>query len=412
MRSLASLTISDFRWLWLAHFLYVVALIMSGLSLGWLVLELTNSPWWVGIAYGVNGAGKIITGFFAGVWVDRWNKRLVLLLAQLAFGAIALLLGAYLLAGLSSLGLILLAALLLGAADSAAIPANNALVYQTVGRERMMNAAAVNMLGFNAARALGAALAGNVLDQWGMGMCFVLAGAAACVGGLPLVGVKSVIQTASENHEPFWRAMREGLRLAWRDGALRRLLGMSVIVESFGFAHYTMVPVLARDVLQVGATGLGYLTAASGLGATLGTAALAAMGDVKYKGQLLWGVTVGGGVGIILFALSPWYAASLALGALIGALMSSYDALLQTVMQLLAPDTVRGRILSLYTLTFGFTSLGGTLAGFLASLIGAPFAVAFGGGVVVVYLLGLTRTLREIRPVAAEATVATVEGLG
>ncbi|MGQ0602582.1 MAG: MFS transporter [Anaerolineales bacterium] len=417
MKSLISFTVPNYRWLWLGHFLYVTSLVMYRLALGWLVLELTDSALWVGIAYGVDGAGKIITGFFAGVWVDRWDKRLVLLLAQLNYGVVALLLGVCLLTNLSSLGLILLAAFLLGATDSVAVPANNALVYQVVGRERIMNAAAVNMLGFNVARTVGAALAGNVLDQWGMGVCFVLTGVAAGLGALPLLMMRGVFRSAFETHEPFWRAMRDGLHFAWRDGTLRRLLGLSVIVELFGFAHYTMVPVIARDVLQVGATGLGYLSATSGIGATLGTAALAVLGDVKRKGRLLWSVTIAGGVGIILFALSPWYPLSLALGALIGALLASYDALLQTVMQLLTPDTVRGRILSLYTLTFGFTSVGGTLAGYVASLMGAPFAVAIGGGVVVFYLLSLTNTLKQIGPVAdnatlAEATFPTVDGLG
>jgi MFS family permease len=412
MKSLTSFAVPNFRWLWSAHYLFVMSLAIYRLALGWLVLELTNSAWWVGIAYGVDGAGKILTGFFAGVWVDRWDKRIVLVLAQLAFGAVALLLGAGLVTQVAGLGLILVAAFLFGAADSVTVPANNALVYQVVGRDRMMNAAAINMLGFNAARTLGSAIGGNVLDQWGSGVTCLVAAAAAFAGIGPLLLARGDFRSAAEAHEPFWRAMRDGLRIAWRDGTLRRLIGLSIIVEFFGFAHYTMVPVLARDVLQVGATGLGYLSAASGIGATLGTAMLAALGDVKHKGRLLWGVTTVSGAGIILFALSPWYGFSLVLGAVVGALLSSYDALLQTVMQLLTPDAVRGRILSLYTLTFGFTSIGGTLAGSMASLIGAPLAVAIGGGVVVAYLLSLTRTLTALRPVAGGSSGSYDRGVG
>jgi MFS family permease len=395
-----SLESRDYRWLWSAHFLFVVSLVMYRLTLGWLVLNLTNSALWVGIAAGMDGLGKILFGIVAGVLVDRLEKRRVLILAQLTFGLLAMGLGALIVLKLTALWLALAVAFLLGALDALVVPANSAMVYQTVGRERMMNAAAVNMLGFNLARTLGAALAGNVMDGWGEGVCLVLTGAFGCAASLPLLGVRGVFPSVSSSHEPFWETLREGVQSAWRDGALRRVLGLSVIVELFGFSHYTMIPVMARDVLQVGATGLGYLTAASGLGATAGTLLLAGLGDVKRKGALLWGATTGGAVSLIAFALSPWYALSLALSALAGGLLAGYDALMQTVVQLLTPDAVRGRVLSLYVLTFGFTSVGGYVAGLIATLAGAPFAIGLGGGIMLAYLLSVTRTLRALRAVS------------
>jgi MFS family permease len=396
---LAALRVPAFRWLWAGHFLYVMSLVMYRLALGWLTLSLTNSPFWVGLAAGVDGAGKILTGFAAGVIVDRFNKRAVLLLVQLVYALLAIMLGGLIVSGAAELWHVLGTAFVLGGLDAVAVPANGAIIYQVVGRDRMMNATALNILGFNAARTLGAALAGNIMEGWGPGVCFVILGGVAGLGLLPILAVQGVFRSEVSG-EPFWHTLRDGLRFAWRDGAMRRILGLSVMVETFAFSHLTMIPVLARDVLQVGATGLGYLTAASGLGATAMTLLLASRGDIRRKGHWLWSVTIMAGGGLIAFALSPWYALSLVLSALLGGLLAAYDALIQTIVQLLAPDAVRGRILSLYTLTFGFASVGGSVAGYIASLASAPFAVALGGGVVVAYLLSVTNTLTHLRPMA------------
>jgi predicted MFS family arabinose efflux permease len=171
----------------------------------------------------------------------------------------------------------------------------------------------------------------------------------------------------------------------------------------FGFAHYTMVPVIARDVLRVGAAELGWLSSVAGLGALVGTVVIASLGDFKHKGTLLMAVTASAGVGLVAFAFSPWYAVSLALSTLIGGVLVAYDVLMHALFQLIASDAVRGRVFSLYVLTFGFHPLGGFLAGSVATLAGAPVAVGLGGAVLVVYCLGALRRVREIRPTAADA---------
>ncbi len=409
-RWLASFEIIAYRWLWLAHGLYVVSLVMHRLALGWLVLELTDSAWWVGVAAGVDGLGKILVGMFAGVLVDRWNKRSVLILSQLAFGASAVLLGGLVAVGAAPVAVVLVFAFALGGLDAITVPANNAMIYQVVGRARIANASAVNMLGFNAARTLGGALIGGVLESWGMAPGYWLTGAFALAGVLPLFAVGGVFRS-EQAPEPFWRALRDGLHLSWRDRDLRRVLGLSVVMELFAFSHFTMIPVLARDVLRVGAEGLGQLTAASGIGAALGTAALAMLGDLRRKGALIWGVCLAAALSLIVFAASPWYALSLALSAISGALLSAYDALMQALVQLLTPDHARGRVLSLYVLTFGFTSVGGYVAGTIASVLGAPVAIGVGGGLVIGYLVGLANRIRLLQPApVVEAVAVAADG--
>jgi MFS family permease len=402
-RLFTAFEVHAFRWLWSSHFLYVMSLVMSRLALGWLALDLTNSALWVGIATGVEGAGKIIWGFAAGVLVDRLDKRALLLMGQLLFGVLGLIMGMLILLHQVAMWNVLIVAFLLGAADATLAPAANAITYQVVGRERVMNASAVNMLGFNLARTIGAALAGILIERSGLGACYLVMGGLACLGALPMIGIRGDFRSTA-SHAPFWRALRAGLRYTWHDGALRRVLGLSMIVEAFGFSHYTMISVIARDVLKVGAEGYGYLSAAGGIGASLGTLALASLGDVKQKGRLMWAVTTSAGVGIILFALSRSYPLSLLLALCNGAVLASYDALMQAVVQLLTPDAMRGRVLSLYVLTFGFTSVGGTVVGLIASAAGAPLAISLGGGVIVAYLLWITDTMGHLQPVAESVT--------
>lgn len=394
---LASFGVAGYRWVWSGAFLHVTSLVASRLAMGWLVLTLTNSAYWVGLVAGVDGVGKILFGLFGGVLVDHLDKRRVLWYGLLAYGVLGVGLGALIQTGAVTLPAILLVSFLMGGLDAVLTPASSAIVFSLVGREGVMNASALNLLGFYGARTLSAAAAGVLIDRAGLGTVWLLAGALACLAVLPYLRVHGQFALPVER-TPFWAAMREGLQFAWRDRAVRRVLGLSVITEMFGFSHLVLIPVMARDVLHVGAEGLGYLTSVSGLGATAGMTVLAGLGDIRRKGALLWtGTVVAGGL-LIAFAASPWYALSLALSAVLGFLLAGYDALMQAVVQLLAPDAVRGRLLSLYVLTFGFTTIGGYVAGIIASFASAPLAIGLGGGFMLAYLLGVARPIAHLRP--------------
>jgi predicted MFS family arabinose efflux permease len=278
------------------------------------------------------------------------------------------------------------------------------MLYQIVGRARVVNGSAAKLLSFNLARVSGSALAGLAIDRVGLDLCFFLVGGLACVATLPALFIRGQFSSQAAR-EPFVRSMRAGLHYAWGHAPVRQLLMLSVIVEMFGFAHYTMVPVIARDVLRVGATELGWLSSVAGIGAVMGTVGIAALGDFKNKGGVLMGVTASAGVGLLAFALSPWYALSLGLSLLVGAALTSYDVLMHALFQLISSDAVRGRVFSLYVLTFGFHPLGGFLAGTLATFASAPVAVGLGGAVIVAYCLKALSTVRQIQPSAAEAAM-------
>ncbi len=402
-RLLAAFAVPGFRWLWASHHLYSLSLMMGRLALGWLVLTLTDSPFLVGLAAAMDGLGRMGFGVFAGALVDRWNKRSLFMAGQVLNGLIAVALALLLVSGHLALWQVLLAALIQGAADSLMAACSNTMLYQIVGRARVVNGSAAKLLSFNLARITGSVLAGLLIDRSGLALCFAVSGGLAALAAVPALFIRGHFATATAG-EPMLRSIKAGLRYAWEHVPVRQLLTLSMFVEMFGFAHYVMVPVIARDVLRVGAAELGWLSSVAGIGAMLATVGVAALGDVKHKGGLLVWVTMGAGVTLLAFALSPWYWLSLVLSLLAGVALTSYDVLMHALFQLISTDAVRGRVFSLYVLTFGFHQLGGFLAGSLAALASAPVAVGTGGIILVLYCLKALRTVREIRPSAAEVT--------
>ena len=169
-------------------------------------------------------------------------------------------------------------------------------------------------------------------------------------------------------------------------------------MEAFGFSHFVMIPVMARDVLHVGPSGLGYLSAASGFGAMVSTIIVASLGDYKHKGALLVATAGAAGLSLVFFAVSPWFLVSLVAVTMVGGSLMAYDVSIGTVFQLLAPDAVRGRVLGLYGLTFGFTPVGGFLAGAIAFPVSAPFALSIFGVLIVANILRISRPVIRVRP--------------
>ena len=168
------------------------------------------------------------------------------------------------------------------------------------------------------------------------------------------------------------------------------------VSEMFGFSYIVMLPVIARDVLNVGVSGLGFLQSAGGIGALVGTISVASLGDFKSKATILAITSSGAGLGLIFFALSPWFITSLIMAFFVGGTIMAYDATMATLLQLVSSDEMRGRVLGLYGLTFGFTPVGGFISGSIATIISAPVAIGMGGVIIVTYV-GLTLTRKSQR---------------
>ncbi len=390
-----SFTVPSYRWLWTNMVGMSLAMNMEMLAQGWLVLELTDSPLWLGAVAGSRGAGMLTFGALGGVIADRVDRRRALAAMQAARALILLAQGLLVTFGLIDLWHVFIAVTLQGLLQAMVMPLSNALVYDVVGPKRLLNAMATRVTAFNLSRIVGSIIAGVMISEVSVGGSYLLVAGIAVLTPATLWPVKGgkVVRRAAE---PLWQNLVGGLSYARRSGSLRTLLSLSILVEMFGFSYVIMLPVIARDVLEVGASGLGYLSAAGGAGALVGSIGIATLGDFRGKVPVM--LIAGGAAGVLiaLFALSPWFGASLPLVAAAGGALMAYDATMATLLQLLSTDEMRARIQGLYAFTFGFNHLGGFLTGVVAAVVSAPFAVSVGGGAIAVYVLLISRAGRGL----------------
>ena len=398
-RIFSTLGIRDFRLLWGSSSIYVIGAATELIAQGWMVLLLTgDSALWVGIASGIRGAGHILFALIGGVLADRLSRRFVLSAFRGISGLTLLGLALLVSQDRAELWHVLVVVFIQGSIDGITAPAFNGLIYDTVGPRRLMSAVAYTLGGFHISWTAGSVLAGNVINSAGMGAAFALAGVAYSTSVLPLLFMK-VSVSAQQQRESIWRSLGQGLAYVAGNSSLRALLMLSVLTETFGFSYIVMLPVIAKTVLNVGPIGLGYLSAAGGAGALIGTAALASFSDYPNKWKLLTIGALGAGTGIVLFAFSSWYAVSLVMVAAIGLALTVYDASINTLLQLTTDENMRGRVLGLYGMTWGFTPAGGFLVGAVASAAGAPIAVGIGGVVIVTYTAAvIARMGARIKP--------------
>ncbi len=396
-RLFAAMANRNYRWYWFGAGFSSMSMSIGMLAQGWLVYDITDSRFLVGLIAGLMGVGHVGFALIGGVIVDRWDKRKVLIAVQALTGLVALAVSLIIFADRLEEWHLGVAAVLQGVLMAVRLPSGNSMVYIMVGRKVILNALASQHIALNLLRIVGPLVAGISIDSLGVEYAYLFMAISAWLGGLMVVMVRGDYRSLG-SVEPFWRSAVEGLRFAWGSATIRWLLLTSVLMEMFGFSFLVMLPVMARDVLGVGGTGLGFLTAANAVGATVSTVIVAALGDFRNKQALLIFTAMGAGVSILFFALSPWFAVSLALSALVGATLMAYDAAMGTMLQLLITDAVRGRVLGLYGLTFGFTQLGGFIQGIIASIYSAPLAVGMAGAVIVGYVIGMRRFLdRRIR---------------
>ena len=379
-----------FRWLWFSILFSSMSMGIRMLAQGWLVLDMTDSAFWVGAIAGVQGLGLVTFGTVGGAIVDRFEKRKVITVVHLCTGIASGITGLLVITGTVELWHMPFLAFAQGIAMSIQIPGNNSLAYQLVGPERLLNAMATRLAAMNISRIIGSLIAGTLIAQFGIGSAYLFAASGSLVGIVFLWRIPKT-PLGSNPEAPFWQEIKQGLTYVWKNQTIRRLLVLSLFMEAFGFSHFVMMPVMARDVLEVGPVGLGYLSAASGAGSAISTIAVASLGDFRRKGVLLTVAALSAGVFLILFALSPWFILSLILVALAGGTLMAYDVTMATMLQLLSGDNMRGRVLGVYGLTFGFTPVGGLLAGSVAAIFSASLAVAIGGAIITVYVASLAK---------------------
>ncbi len=377
---LGALAHRNFRLFFFGQGVSLIGTWMQSVALGWLVLELTDSAFAVGLNQALRSLGVLLFTLYAGIVVDRVDKRRLIILTQLLQMGEALALAVLVWTHLITVWQVMALAALFGVVNAFDIPARQAFIVELVGKDDLMNAIALNSSMFNAARIVGPAVAGVLIGATGVAMCFFLNGVSyiAVIAGLVAMRLPPFVPHAVPP------SAREGFRQAVAFiRSDRRVLALVVLVAVFsvlGFPFLVLMPVVARDVLHTGARGYGLLMAAVGVGAMLGALGLALAARRVRQGPALLDGGGAFGVLLVLFAAARSFGLALALLALAGCAMIVTTALANTMLQTLVPDDLRGRVMACYAFVFiGMAPLGAFQAGLLAEHGGAPLAIALGG---------------------------------
>ncbi len=353
---------------------------MQSVAQGWLVLELSDSPFYVGLTAALGSAGVLLFTLYAGVIADRVNKRRALIVTQSLQMVQAFALAALVLSGRVTVSGVMALAAALGVIAAFDIPIRQSFIVELVGKDDLMNAIALNTSVFNATRILGPVVAGLLIGPLGVGFCFLVNGLSyiAVIAGLLAMRVPrppSPVPGVST-----WSGFLEIARFIHGSRLVRTLIALTAVLSIFGFQLITMMPVFARDVLHVGATGYGLLMASLGIGALAGALGVAVLSRRIHKGRTMVAGGTAFGLLVALFGQSPVLPLSLLLGALAGLAMIVNNALTNTMIQTAVPDGLRGRVMGLYSFVFvGMAPLGAFQAGWVAEHWGAPVAVGIGG---------------------------------
>ena len=401
----------NYRLFFTGQLISVTGTWMQDTALPWLILGLTHSPVYVGALVFSRYVPFLAFGLFSGVSADRFDNRRVVIATQAVSMVVAAGLAVLAFAGVSVPWPYFVLAFLGGAALVFDAPNRHALTYQLVGRDELPNAIALNSSLFNAGRVIGPAIGGILIAAVGAGWCFALNAVSflAVLAALLAMRVSELYKVErSSATEKTGAAIREGFRYAWRTPTVLIVLVIVAVVSMTGFNFRVLLPVLASDTLDSGAAVFGVLFACFGVGALLGALFSAAMSRASWKALILGSAGFSG----TMLLLAPVKSAALAgfLLLVIGFCFSTWTANSQSILQLTAPDRLRGRVLGLYLFAFaGLTPIGGLLAGWLADLGGTELAFAVAGvcGLAVtayaVLRLRGVRTPRKHVPVIAVA---------
>jgi len=374
---------------------------MDQVARGWLMYDLTNSAIDLGIVMALRGLPTLFFGVIAGVVADRYGRKAQLIISQVVNLLLNLVLAILVTTHRVQPWHVYLTGFLSGTVQAFQQPARQSLISDLVDREYLMNAVALNSAAPNLARSIGPAIAGIVITLIGVGGSYYFQ---AGVFGLATVWTAQMrvpphletARRAANRGVSFMDSLGEGLSYLVSNRIILALVLLGLVPLMLGMPFTSLLPIFAKDILHAGATGQGLILTCVGIGAIVGAVAVAAQ-VIQTKGSLLLASSALFGMSLVFFSRSPWLSATAALGLLVGFFNTAYTAQAQTALQILAPDRLRGRILSIYHLNRGLVPIGSLLAGVLAHYLGAPNAVTILGTAVVTITLAIAATVPSLR---------------
>lgn len=366
----------NFRLYFFGHFISTLGTWVQQVALAWLAYRLTGSAAVLGITAFVALVPQLLLSPLVGAWIDRHDKRLLLMGVQSLMGGQALALAVLAYAEWLDAVSIVAMATLLGILSAVDTPLRQSLIGRFVDDPKDLgNALALNALLFNSSRFIGPPLAGVLLAVTSEAMCFALNAVSylALVVGLWLVK----LAPGERAKGSFGDVFREGLRYIVNQVPVRRMIVMVLMVNVTASSYAALLPVFAKDVLEGGAPLLGWLWGAAGAGSFLSAVLLAVQTHDRTLPHWIAGSVFASALGLLMFALSDVLWVSMLAMVVLGFSISTCNVGTNILLQGRAPEALRGRVVSIYSSTrFGFDAVGGLLAGLLASAIGGPWSLA------------------------------------
>lgn len=378
---ISSLYHKDYCLFWFGALFSNVGTWLQIIGLGWLVLDLTNSPFYLGLANFATLAPVFFFAILAGLAADRFDRRRLIIVTQAIMMVFALVLGIFTSMEIIGVSTIIIIVFASGIALAFNFPAWQAIVPDLVPKEDLLNAIALNSAQFNAARLVGPALAGLVLASWGIASCFYINSLSflAVILALTLIRPKPNPTFGKDGNETFWQYSLSGINYARNHLPVMILLISVGIISVLGTPYTTLMPIYAKDILRVGASGLGFLLAASGLGAVVGGFIVGPLSRYTTKQFIIKSGVIILSIFVIIFAFSKSFIVSLISLTIIGGALLAAVSTMNTSLQINVPNEIRGRIMSLYVLMFlGMMPFGSLIVGSLADVLSSPIAISIG----------------------------------
>jgi MFS family permease len=398
---LTALRYPHFRRFWLGNLGAVSGQQMMWVAQGWLIYQLTDSPVYLGYVGLATALPAIVLNLAGGVTADRLDQRKVILITQIITSATVFILATLTALEVVQVWQILAVAFTSGCMQAFNNPARQSIYPSLVDRKDLMNAVALNSMVWQGTRIVAPATGGALIAIFGIATGMYVCAFGFLILGLAVIGLPAPKKRERPAGASVFGELATGLSFIRAHFIFTFLIGMSFFNSFFGFSVQQMMPVFARDILDVGSWGQGVMMSTTGIGAMVGILTVGFLGDTERKGMLVIGGATLFGSFIILFANSGFFPISLVFLFFMGAFGSIYMITVQTSLQMRVPDELRGRVMGIYGVTHNLGPLGAMQAGLLASTFSAPIALTIGGAAIILFALGVAYSRREVRSLQA-----------
>src|SRR5262245_12238960 len=386
LRAFASLHHRDYRLLWFGHVFTSMGFWMDQVSRGWLIYELTDSTVQLGLVRGVQAIPILFLSPIAGSTADRYSRKTQILVSQILDGLMFAALAVLIFLRQIQPWHVYVTAFGMAVVQTFQQPSRAAIISDVVPVKNLTNAIGLNSIIFNVARSTGPALAGVLIAWFGTGGAYGTQAIFYLLATFWTLQLRTTERssTGARGHghggDSFASSIIEGWKFSWRNETVRTALLITMLASFFIVPFTTLLPVFARDILNVGATGQGLLLTAMGVGALGSAVIIATFGDRMPRGLFMLGGVALYGLSVLAFAVSPWFELSLALMVIVGFANVCSHALVQTVIQTYSPAEFRGRAIALFHMGQVVMTVGSMLIGALAALCGTEWSVVLMSG--------------------------------